>query len=326
MVVYTMFLIFLFLLIVLITIGNIAYLKRVIHMLIKCLKNMIFNIVRLVSMLNSYNIKSDKISRSIKSKQAFCLKRVKQNIQILSLEKNSNKLIYAGMVFLLIGSLLANISLNAIYLTYFDIYGLLIGLLISFKESNNNDFTDYILSAFWVIASTCIAISLSITLFVIDIANLNFNFGRFFLYISLLIIILLVVIILFKNSNITLILVTLSFSIIIPILFYLYLGYGLMKYNYDDMKDLNLNIKENLSGFNAIFVMVYYGISEVVNAQSLPISIGDSSAAVNKHKEEMSMNSIYLILLGHMFNVFFFSTIFSILPTFFKKKRYNVDK
>ncbi|WP_105995305.1 hypothetical protein [Staphylococcus agnetis] len=326
MVVNILFLISLLILIVHITRSNLAYLKKVVHMLMRNVKKVIFKVINIFNMIKNQSFKGDQANRSTKMNRIFLLEWIAKILPVCSLEKNSNKFIYIGYLLIFIGSLSAFINLIGIYIIIAGIYSLMFGLLISFKETKNSDSTDYVLGAFWVFVSITISISLALSLFMNDITNFKFNFGRFFLAILLLLLIFIIVNILYKDSNITLIIVTITFSIIIPILFYLYLGYGLMKYNYDDMKDLNINIKENLSGFNAIFVMVYYGISEVVNAQSLPISIGGSSATVNKHKEAMSMNSIYLILLGHMFNVFFFSTIFSILPTFFKKKRYNVDK
>ncbi|ALN77426.1 MULTISPECIES: hypothetical protein [Staphylococcus] len=105
MVVYTMFLIFLFLLIVLITIGNIAYLKRVIHMLMRNIKKVIYKVINIFNMIKNQSFKGDQASR--KMNRIFLLEWIAKILPVCSFEKNSNKFIYVGYLLLFIGSLLA---------------------------------------------------------------------------------------------------------------------------------------------------------------------------------------------------------------------------
>ncbi|NJH85718.1 hypothetical protein GLV96_03980 [Staphylococcus agnetis] len=85
MVVYTMFLIFLFLLIVLITLGNIAYLKRVIHMLMRNIKKVIYKVINIFNMIKNQSFKGDQASR--KMNRIFLLEWIAKILPVCSLEK-----------------------------------------------------------------------------------------------------------------------------------------------------------------------------------------------------------------------------------------------
>lgn len=96
---------------------------------------------------------------------------------------------------------------------------------------------------------------------------------------------------------------------------------------HEDSYEITIHIKENEDSLNTAIALIYYGVSEVTSTDNIPVTIDETkNKPTNLKVREKSIMTMSLILIGHLYNIIYFSTIFALFTSLLQKKRYNSGK
>lgn len=246
---------------------------------------------------------------------------LKQLYEEFSLKRTSNKLILIFLIILLFVRIDNQFHIDVLlYIFLCCIAG--IKIRNSFKSLYFRSLALYFLSLGFFVS-----LIFTSKMILEDFSNYTFSFISFLkiTLLNLIILTLLYVQSLKEKGKFLPILLIVIYSLWIPFVFYLHLGGGLLIYEYPNLKNMKFDLTNDfhaniLGGWESMFAIIYYGISEVAQLNAFKV------IPMNENVSGANIKVVYLKLLGLVFNIFYFSSIFTLITSLLQKKRYNVDK
>lgn len=317
MITYILAIFILLTIIIVMFLANISYLKNIILVTFQSIKHWGLSVKKSISNTKSYNGKT--ILKCLKDKLS---------LKIFSFENTFNKFVFIVLLILLISLIMVKNDINYIYLMFLGVWLWVVGILKEAKEIRDN-LAIFLLSLILV----CLLLGCLSSLIILGMNNNKFHMDHFLFWILTVIIGFIALYQSFRGLPKAISVVFLAYATAIPILFYIYLGFGLFYMNYqeelehEDSYEITIHIKENEDSLNTVIALIYYGVSEVSSTDNIPVTIEETkNKPTNLKVREKSIMTMSLILIGHLYNIIYFSTIFALFTSLLQKKRYNSGK
>ncbi|MBV5191683.1 hypothetical protein BU646_06550 [Staphylococcus chromogenes] len=317
MITYILAIIIILTIIILMLLANISYLKNIILVTFQSIKHWGLSVKKSISNNKSYNGKT--ILKCLKDKLG---------LKIFSFENTFNKFVFIVLLILLISLIMVKNDINYIYLMVFGVWLCTVRIFKEAKEIHDN-LVIFLVSLILV----CLFLGCLSSLIILGMNNNKFHMDHFLFWILTVIIGFIALYQSFRGLPKAISVVFLAYATAIPILFYIYLGFGLFYMNYqeeldqEDRYEITIHIKENEDSFNTAVALIYYGVSEVTSTDNIPVTIEETkNKPPNLKVREKSIMTMSLILIGHLYNIIYFSTIFALFTSLLQKKRYNSGK